>query len=155
MFRAPRMANASCVSLHQLQNGFPVCTNVQRVCCPLRVFFPFVRRTAVQISVCEELQDVRCGIAFFCVHTSMHSSVQGNRRIGQPWPINLLFCIDCARDTSWFSWNVEEMPDVSFLKLFESLSNTELAELACAVIVVRKFKHISPRMSIALWSPSH
>ena len=34
-------------------------------------FCPFVRRTAVQISVCEELQDVRCGIAFFCAQTSM------------------------------------------------------------------------------------
>ena len=34
-------------------------------------FCPFVRRTAVQISVYEELQDVRCGIAFFCAHTSM------------------------------------------------------------------------------------
>ena len=30
VFRAPRMANSSCVSLRQLQNGFAVCTNVQR-----------------------------------------------------------------------------------------------------------------------------
>ena len=38
VFRAPRMANSSWFSLRQLQNGFAVCTNVQRVCCPLRVF---------------------------------------------------------------------------------------------------------------------
>ena len=42
-----------------------------RVLSTAGVFFPFVRRTAVQISVCEELQDVRCGIAFFCAQTSM------------------------------------------------------------------------------------
>ena len=29
------------------------------------------RRTAVDINVYEELRDVRCGIAFFCVHTSI------------------------------------------------------------------------------------
>ena len=151
VFRAPRMANSSWFSLRQLQNGFAVCTNVQRACFPLRCF-PFGRRTAVDINVYEELRDVRCGIAFFCVHTSIRrcKATAGLDNRGRS---TCCFASVCTRDTSWFSWTVEDIARRSFLTFFESLSYIELAVLACTVIVVRKFKHISPRMSIAL-SPS-
>ena len=39
VFRASRMAKSSWLQLHQLQNGFAVCTTVQRVCFPLQVLF--------------------------------------------------------------------------------------------------------------------
>ena len=151
VFRAPRMANSSWFSLRQLQNGFAVCTNVQRACFPLRCF-PFVRRTAVDINVYEELRDVRCGIAFFCVHTSIRrcKATAGLDNRGRSTCCFASF----ARETRpGFLGLLRTLPDVPFLTFFESLSHIELAVLACTVIVVRKFKHISPRMSIAL-SPS-
>ena len=70
-------------------------------CCPLLVFCPFVRRAAMQRTARREVR--HC--ILLCTH--FHSSVQGNRWIGQPWPINFLFA-SFARETL-FSWNVEEM----------------------------------------------
>ena len=94
--------------------------------------FPFVRRTAVEISVNEDWHDVRCGIAFFCAHTSM-VRCKGNHWIGQPWPINLLFSSFARETRPGFVGLKRRWPDVPFLKLFESLSFTELAVLAGAL----------------------
>ena len=49
---------------------FALRNSVPRACFPLWCF-PVVRRTAVDISVYDELHDVRCGISFFCAHTSI------------------------------------------------------------------------------------
>ena len=63
-----------------------------------------------------------------CIH--FHSSVQSNHWMGQPWPINLLFSSFARETRPGFLCLLRRWPDVPFLKLFEPLSNTELAVLA-------------------------